>query len=206
MWHGYYILQPQQWIIDCVTRVTSITWLTSVFKSSCTKHTSRELTILIFPKKWFRYPCIAIFALSAIVCCLPKAGRRIGRAALDGTSLDQRPTYKQLIRPQNNKSCSSKSAPTLVAWKRRREREEKKRGGGIHLCLTLSSGWCKEMASSSASSSSCTTGVASPIPRFWSHSLTFNIMFQQTFHQNPDFTRYGQSNHIINLKNHLHIS
>ena len=68
----------------------------SLFSEAYAKHTSGELTILIFPKKWFRYPCIAIFALSDIECCLPRAGRIIGRAALDGTSLNQKPTYKQL--------------------------------------------------------------------------------------------------------------
>lgn len=53
-----------------------------------------------------------------------------------------------------------------------------------HLFLTLSS-WCKGTVSSSGSSSSCTTAVCSPIPMFWSHSLTFNIMLNKNYIKNP---------------------
>lgn len=58
------------------------------------QQTSGELTIVIFPKKWLRYPCIATLALSEIDCCLPMAGRITGKAAIDGTCLDQKPRIK----------------------------------------------------------------------------------------------------------------
>lgn len=133
------------------------------------KHTSREFTISMFPKKWFKYSCIATFALSDIECCLPKAGRIIGRAALDGTSLNKKPTCKNY---KNYKGAGhSPCLASILTCSR------------SHLFLALSS-WCSGIVSSSGSSSSCTTGEWSPIPRFWSHSLTFNVMFQREVHQN----------------------
>lgn len=57
-----------------------------------TKNTSREFAISMFPRKWFKYPCIATFDLSEIECCLPSAGLMIGKAALEGTSLHKEQT------------------------------------------------------------------------------------------------------------------
>lgn len=116
----------------------------------------------MFPRKWFRYPCIAVFALSDMECCLPRAGRMIGKAALEGTSLNK----------------SSFMRTTTITRKQDDDLIHLKHFGGSHLFLALSS-WCKGIVSSSASSSSCTTGVWSPTPRFWSHSLTLNIMFPE---------------------------
>lgn len=58
--------------------------------------TSLEFTISMFPRKCFRYPCIATLALSETLCWPPSVGRRIGKAALDGTFLPDQ-TFRTAI-------------------------------------------------------------------------------------------------------------
>lgn len=114
----------------------------------------------MFPRKWFKYPCIATFALSDIECCLKSVGRIIGSAALDGTSLNKKPPVRTIAIIRGTINLMLSFYQERSYWIRN------------YLFLALSSVRIGRV-SSSGSSSSCITGIISPIPKFWSHSLTF---------------------------------
>jgi hypothetical protein len=157
--------------------------------------TSRELTISKFPKKWLRYSCMATFARSEIECWRPRAGRMTGRTAIEGTFLPQQVqclaycmhgiTYGDST-ALNQHFRFWQSIYTSITRASSIYRD-------VYLFLIELSSSCEGTFTSSASSSSCTTGILSPIPKFWSHSLTFSHSIQKSTQYSRTEVAYFQS-------------
>lgn len=143
--------------------------------------TSLELTISKFPKKWFKYSCMAAFARSEIDCWRPRAGRITGKTALEGTFLQPKFKYVYYYMHMDMWEANCFKCIKIVykisllkfhfSFSSTRNIVNKP---PLYLFLTECSSCCEGTCTSSPSSSSCTTGICSPIPKFWSHSLTFN--------------------------------